>query len=59
MFSWNVFHMVAIYIHMFTNFGGFILIFSEMASIFQVLLIVVVIWSFEFHQVKVPMINDS
>ena len=44
----------SLYLHIFTNFGRFILIFNKMALIFLGVPIVVNIFSFKFHQVKSP-----
>jgi len=46
-----------IYIHIFTSYGPFILIFNVIALIFLVVLIVFVVLSFEFQQVRLPRLH--
>ena len=45
-------HVVSSYLHTFTNFGRFILIFNKMALIFLGVPIVFNIFSFKFHQLN-------
>jgi len=47
-------HVVSSYLHIFTNFDRFTLIFKKMALIFLVVPIVFNVFSFKFHQVKSP-----
>ena len=47
-------HVVSSYLHIFTNFGRFILIFNKMALIFLGLPTVFNVFSFKFPQVKSP-----
>ena len=47
-FCWCI---ASLYLHIFTNFGRFILIFNKMALIFLRVLIVFSVSSFDFHQV--------
>jgi len=46
--------VVSSYLHIFTNFGQFILIFNKMALILLGVPIVFNVFSFKFHQVKAP-----
>ena len=46
--------IASIYPHMPTNFGRFILLFNKMALIFQGVLIVFTVSSFEFQKVRLP-----
>ena len=43
-----------LYLHIFTNFGRFVLIFKKMALIFLGVPIVFNVSNFKFHQVKSP-----
>ena len=45
-------YVASLYLHIFTNFGRFILIFNKMALIFLGVPIVFNVFSFKFHQVK-------
>jgi len=45
-------YVASLHLHISTNFGGFILIFSKMALIFLGVPIVFNVFSFKFHQVK-------
>ena len=47
-------YVASLYLHIFTNFGRFILIFNKMALIFLRVPIVFNVFSFKFHQVKLP-----
>ena len=47
-------YVASLYVHIFTNFGGFIYIFNKMALIFLGVPIVFNVFSFKFHQVKSP-----
>ena len=47
-------HVISSYLHKFTNFGRFILIFNKIALIFLGVPIVFNVFSFKFHQVKSP-----
>ena len=47
-------YVASLYRHIFTNFGGFILIFNKIALIFLGVPIVFNVLSFKFHQVKLP-----
>ena len=44
--------VASLYLHIFTKFGRFILIFNKMALIFLGVPIVFNVFSFKFHQVK-------
>jgi len=46
--------IASIYPYMLTSFGPFILIFNKMALIFLRVLIVFIVSSFEFQQVRLP-----
>ena len=47
-------HVVSSYLHIFANFGRFILIFNKMVLSFLGVPIVFNVFSFKFHQVKSP-----
>jgi len=49
--------IASIYPHMLTSFGPFILIFNKMALIFLRELIVFIVSSFEFQQVRLPWLH--
>ena len=50
-------YVASLYPHISTNFGWFILIFNKMALIFLGVLVVFIVSSFEFHQVKLPWLH--
>ena len=45
-------YVTSLYLHMVTDFGGFVLIFNKIALIFLGVPIVINVSSFKFHQVK-------
>jgi len=47
-------YVASLYLHIFTNFDRFILIFNKMALIFLGVPIVFNVFAFRFHQVKAP-----
>ena len=47
-------YVASLYLHSFTNFGRFILIFNKMALIFLGVPIIFNVFSFKFHQVTSP-----
>jgi len=49
--------VASLYPHMITNFGRFILILNKMALIFLRELIVFIVSSFEFQQVRLPWLH--
>jgi len=49
--------VASVYLHMFTNFGLFILIFNIIALIFLGVLIIFTVSSFEFQQVRLPWLH--